>query len=107
MLALALALILHAAPPRSVESWAGGLFSGDAEATNFSAHVAWSAAVPLAGYAIGGKRGALIAGGGWLAYSLVNEFALHGPEDARERRLNLVSRLVPCALVMLWQMTFP
>ena len=36
----------------------------------------------------------------WIAYSLVNEFALHGPESERERNLNLVSRLAPCAVIL-------
>jgi hypothetical protein len=81
--------------------FACSVFQSDAEATNFTAHVGWSLAVPLAGKAIDGKRGMLIAGGSWIAFSLVNEFVLHGPEDARERRLNLLSRLLPCAGVML------
>lgn len=106
MLAVALALHLTFPQPRrsvafSPERWATGFFNSDAEATNFSAHVGWSLAFPLAGAALAGRDGALYAGSGWVAYSLVNELALHGPEDARERRQNLVSRLIPCAVVLL------
>lgn len=96
---LLLALALSLSPERA----ATGLFRSDAEAVNFSAHVGWSLALPLAGHAIDGKRGALLAGGGWLAYSLINEFALHGPEGARERNQNLLSRLVPCAVVIFFE----
>lgn len=79
------------------------LFQSPQEASNFAAHAGWSFAIPLAGHAIDGKRGALIAGGSWMAFTLVNEFALHGPESARERNLNLLSRLVPCAVVMFFE----
>ena len=79
------------------------LFHGAQEAANFSAHAGWSLAIPLAGHALDGKRGALIAGGTWIAFTLVNEAFLHGPESARERNLNLASRLIPTALVMLWE----
>jgi hypothetical protein len=77
------------------------LFQSDTEATNFAAHVGWALALPLAGHAVDGKRGALIGGGVWLGYSLANEFLLHGPESGRERALNLVSRMVPTAVVLL------
>ena len=101
MLALALALSLHASPALSIERAVSSVFASDAEATNFSAHVGFSLALPLAGYAVDGRRGMYVAGGAWLAYSLVNEFALHGPEDSRERNLDLISRILPCAAVML------
>ena len=102
MLALALALSLHASPALSVERAVSSVFANDAEATNASAHAAWSIALPLAGYAVDGRRGLYIAGGAWLAYSLVNEFALHGPEDSRERNLDLLSRILPCAAILLF-----
>lgn len=82
------------------------LFRNSQEAANFSAHAAWSMAIPLSGHLAAGKRGAWIAGGAWIGFTLVNEFALHGAEDARERNLNLLSRIVPCAIVMaisLWR----
>lgn len=80
------------------------LFHSPQEAANFSAHVGWSLALPLAGHAVAGKEGALVVGGTWLGFSLVNEFALHGHESARERNLNLISRIVPCAAIMLWEL---
>ncbi len=103
--AAALSLVLHSAPAPTrafaPEAALSSLFSGDSEAANFSAHAAWSVAVPLAGRAIDGRRGMWIAGGTWLAYSVANELLLHGPESGRERALNLTSRLGPCALVLL------
>lgn len=105
MLALALTLALLAQPCAGMgaaDRFADcTLFQSPQEAANFSAHAAWSLAFPLAGHALDGKRGAMISGGTWMAYSLVNEVALHGPESERERNLNLLSRLVPCAVVML------
>jgi hypothetical protein len=102
---LALTLVLHGPSRASIspEHIASAIFASDREATNFSAHVAWSITLPLAGYAADGNHGLYIAGGAWLAYSLVNEYAMHGPEGARERRLDLLSRLVPCAAVIVWR----
>lgn len=101
--ALALSLVLggHSRSAFSPEKSVSGIFASEQEAVNFSAHAGWSLALPLGGAFVDGKRGAFIAGGTWLGYSLVNEFVFHGPEDARERRLNLISRLVPCAIVLL------
>ena len=79
------------------------LFHGAQEASNFGAHTGWALAIPLAGHAVDGKRGAFIAGGSWMAFTLVNEFALHGPESARERNLNLISRLLPTLAVLAWE----
>lgn len=107
LLAIALALTAPAAradygPASGLEGAVSSVFASNQEATNFSAHAAWSLAVPLAGHAAFDKKGALVLGGAWVAYSLANE-AFHPPESARERNLNLVGRLVPCALVMLWE----
>jgi hypothetical protein len=99
---LALTLVLHPSQRESIEKWASGAFANQQEATNFSAHVGWSLALPLAGYAVADRKGLYVAGGAWLAYSLVNEFAMHGPENAHARRLDPISRLVPCTAVMLW-----
>ena len=79
------------------------LFASPGEASNFAAHAGWAFAIPLAGHAVDGKRGALLAGGSWMAFTLVNEFALHGPESARERNLNLISRLLPTLAVLTWE----
>src|SRR2546423_3702017 len=100
----ALSLQLAPAPARSpalsLEANLTGIFASDGEAVNFSAHAAWSVAAPLAGQALFGRPGLWGAGGTWIAYSLLNEFALHGPESERERTLNLVSRLAPCAVIL-------
>ena len=107
LMPLLLALALHLAQPAlAFTPWRAwdSAFRNDREATNFSAHVGWSLAIPLAGHAIGGKRGALIAGGAWMAATLVNELALHGPTPPRERNQDLLSALLPCALVMLWEL---
>jgi hypothetical protein len=96
--------LLHPAPSRafSIERSVDSVFSSDAEATNFGAHVGWSLALPFTGYAVADRRGLYAAGGAWLTYSLLNEFVMHGPESAHERELDLMSRLVPCAAVMIW-----
>jgi hypothetical protein len=100
----ALSLDLASAPARSpalsVEGNLTGIFGSDGEAVNFSAHAAWSVAAPLTGQVLFGRTGLWSFGGTWIAYSLVNEFALHGPESERERNLNLVSRLAPCAVIL-------
>ncbi|TMB10877.1 MAG: hypothetical protein E6J65_27535 [Deltaproteobacteria bacterium] len=104
VLLAALSLQLAPAPARSpalsLEADITGIFASDGEAVNFSAHTAWSVAAPLAGQALFGRPGLWGAGGTWIAYSLLNEFALHGPESERERNLNLVSRLAPCAVIL-------
>src|SRR5256885_5601194 len=100
----ALSLQLSPAPPRSpalsIEANLTGMFASDGEAVNFSAHAAWSVAAPLAGQALFGRPGLWSAGGTLIPYSLLNEFALHGPESERERNLNLVSRLPPCGAIL-------
>ena len=99
--ALSLQLAPAPARPPALESGLTGLFASDAEAVNFSAHAAWSVAAPLTGQALFGRAGLWSFGASWMTYSLVNEFALHGPESERERNLNLVSRLGPCAVILL------
>ena len=99
--ALSLQLAPAPARPPALEAGLNSLFASDGEAVNFSAHAAWSIAAPLTGQALFGRAGLWSFGGTWMAYSLVNEFALHGPEGDRERNLNLVSRLGPCAVILL------
>lgn len=106
-LLLATGLQLHLAQPLpsrdfSIERSVNHLFRSDAEATNFGAHVGWSLLLPVGGYVAADRPGLYVAGSAWLTYSIVNEFAMHGPEGSRERALDLVSRLVPCATVMIW-----
>jgi hypothetical protein len=98
LLALTLTLSIPAAwsPERAI----AGAFRSDAEAVNFSAHAFASVAIPLAcGYTFG-RRGLWSCAVGWVGYSLLNEFALHGPESARERTMNLISRLGPALLIV-------
>lgn len=71
----------------------------DAAWTNASAHVAWSLAVPLVGERIGGRRGLWIAGGAWIAATLVQEAFFH-PGDGPEERTDLLTRLVPCVVLL-------
>jgi hypothetical protein len=105
MVGLLAGLILQLSPAStaSPEVLLTRLFASDAEATNFSAHMAWGGGIPAVCYAFSHdgvrKRNAAICGGAWAAYSLVNEFALHQPEGGRERALNLSSRLGSAALV--------
>lgn len=84
----------------SFERWLVSLFGSDAEATNFSAHAAWSALFPLVGYALRGMELAAIMALTWVFYSVVNEGFMHQAEEARELALNLFSRLVPAVLVV-------
>jgi predicted alpha/beta-hydrolase family hydrolase len=77
----------------------------DAAWTNAAAHVGWSLAIPLLGKEVGGRRGLWIAGGAWIAASLLQEAFLHAPEHPgpgypSEVRTDLLTRLVPCALVL-------
>lgn len=92
---LALSL-LNLAPARLSEHKLEGAFQSSGEAANASAHAAWGIAVPLAGYAVDRRRGLLVGSGAWIAYSLVNEFLLHGKEASRERNMNLGFRILPC-----------
>jgi hypothetical protein len=105
--ALGAALSLQLAPSArpaalSIEASLTGVFQSDGEAVNFSAHAAWSVAVPLSGQAMFGRAGLWTFGSTWMAYTLLNEFTMHGPESAHERTLNLVSRLAPCGVILLF-----
>ena len=55
------------------------LLDSDAALTNASAHVAWSMAIPLAGKAVGGRKGLWVAGLTWMTWSVVNETFFHAP----------------------------
>ena len=86
------------------------VLGGDQQAlTNASAHVGWSLALPLAGKAIGGRKGMWIAGTSWIAWTIVNETFFHapprpGPGYPAEVRTDLLTRLVPCAAVLAWDL---
>jgi hypothetical protein len=85
------------------------VFDSDAALTNASAHVAWSLALPLAGKAVGGRKGMWIAGTTWMAWTIVNESFFHAPPRPgrsypAEVRADLLTRLVPCAMVLAWDL---
>jgi hypothetical protein len=79
----------------------------DAAWTNASAHIGWSLALGLAGYALDGRRGLRIACGAWASESLVGEAFFHappgplGPSYASEVRTDLLTKFVPCGLLTL------
>ncbi len=86
------------------------LGGGDNQAlTNASAHIAWSLAIPLAGERIGGRKGLWIAGVSWIVLSIVQESLFHapvnpGPGYAAEFRTDIITRVVPCAGVLVWDL---
>ena len=55
----------------------GSLADNDRAVTNASAHLAWALAIPLAGHAVDGKRGALVAGATWIAWTLISIWFLY------------------------------
>lgn len=85
--------------------------SGDSQAlTNASAHVAWALAVPLVAEHFGGRKGLWIGGLSWIALTVVQESLFHappnpGPGYASEVRSDLLTRIVPTALILLWDAT--
>lgn len=92
-------------PLFNVPPWvSGGLAANDRAITNASAHVAWALAIPLAGHAVDGKRGALVAGLTWIAWTLVQEWPTHQGAAGSEIRTDIVTRLVPTLLVLAWEM---
>jgi hypothetical protein len=116
-------LLLSAAPARPSPSdglptefrpsfpvFGGGDFvnftSGDNQAvTNAAAHVGFSLAIPLLGEHIWGRKGLWISGLSWMAFTLVHESMFHappnaGPGYAAEVRSDLITRLVPCATLL-------
>lgn len=84
---------------------------GDNQAvTNASAHVAWSLAVPLVSQHFGGRKGLWIGGLSWIALTMVQESLFHappkpGPGYASEVRSDLLTRIVPTALLLLLDAT--
>jgi hypothetical protein len=85
------------------------IFEGDANLTNASAHVAWAVAVPLVGQRFGGRKGLWIAGVTWMVLSLTQEAFFHaprnpGPDYPSEVRADLLTRLVPTAGILVWDL---
>src|SRR3990172_6820556 len=95
----------------SVPVFGGGDFvnftSGDNQVvTNAAAHVGFSLAIPLLGEHFWGRKGLWISGLSWMALTLVQESMFHappnpGPGYAAEVRSDLITRLVPCATLLL------
>jgi len=85
--------------------------SGNGEAlTNASAHVAWALAVPLVAEHFGGRKGLWIGGLSWIAVTVVQESLFHapakpGPGYPAEVRSDLLTRIVPTALILAWDAT--
>jgi hypothetical protein len=85
------------------------IFESDAALTNASAHVAWSLAVPLLGEHLGGRKGLWVSGLSWIALSLTQEALFHAPPNpgagyASEVRADLLTRIVPCATLLAWDL---
>ena len=84
---------------------------GDNQAvTNASAHVAWSLAVPLVSQHFGGRKGLWIGGLSWIAATVLQESLFHapprpGPGYASEVRSDLLTRIVPTALLLVLDAT--
>ncbi|MFL5272696.1 MAG: hypothetical protein ACJ79E_11610 [Anaeromyxobacteraceae bacterium] len=83
------------------------IFDSDAALTNASAHVGWALALPLAGKAIGGRKGLWIAGLSWMTATLAQEALFHapanpGPGYPAEVRADLLTRLVPTMALLAW-----
>lgn len=88
----------------------GGSFinvaQSDQALTNASAHMGWSLAIGLAGWAIDGRRGLRLACGAWGVESVVGEAFFHAPpvpdqSYPSEVRTDLLTKLVPCGLLVL------
>lgn len=75
--------------------------------TNASAHIGWAIAIPLVGERIDGRRGLWVAGGAWVAGTVLQESFAH-PFPARgggpEARTDLVTRLVPTLMILAWDL---
>ena len=121
----AFALLVAAAPARpdpsnglptqfrpSLPVFGGGRFvnfvNGDNQAmTNAAAHVGFSLAVPLLGEHFWGRKGLWATGLSWMALTMVQESLFHAPAKAgpgypAEVRSDLLTRLVPCAGLLIF-----
>ena len=81
-------------------------FENDQALTNASAHLGWSIAVPVLARHYGGHRAEYIAGGSWIVLTLVQESLFHAPlhpdpQYSSEVRTDLLTRIVPCAAILL------
>jgi hypothetical protein len=85
------------------------IFDSDVALTNASAHLAWALAVPMAGEHVGGRKGLWISGVSWMTLSLVQEAFFHAPAKPSPRypsevRADLLTRLVPTAAILAWDL---
>ncbi len=85
------------------------IFDSDQALTNAAAHVGWSLAIPLIGERLGGRKGMWVAGLSWIALTVTQESFFHappnpGPAYASEFRSDLITRIVPCAAVLVWDL---
>lgn len=124
-LVAAFALLVSAIPARASPSnglptefrpslpvFGGGRFvnflNGDNQAmTNAAAHVGFSLAVPLLGEHFWGRKGLWATGLSWMALTMVQESLFHAPAKAgpgypAEVRSDLLTRLVPCAGLLIF-----
>ncbi len=82
--------------------------NGDNQAmTNAAAHVGFSLAVPLVGEHFWGRKGLWATGLSWMALTVIQESLFHappnaGPGYAAEVRSDLLTRLLPCATLLLF-----
>ncbi|GEJ55425.1 hypothetical protein [Anaeromyxobacter diazotrophicus] len=114
LLSLAVALPVGLQPTApNLPVFGGGkfvnIFESDAALTNASAHIGWSLAVPLAGKLVGGRKGLWTAGLSWIALSLTQETFFHappnpGPAYPSEVRADLLTRILPCAALLAWDL---
>jgi len=79
----------------------------DRALTNAAAHTGFSVAIPLFGEHFWGRKGLWIAGLSWMALSATQESLFHAPPNPgrgypAEVRADLLTRLVPCATLLLF-----
>lgn len=119
MRALVLAAMLCAGcfTPRAYMPVTGGgpflnVGLNDQALTNASAHIGWSLAIGLGGWALGGRQGLRAACGVWSGASLIGEAFFHAPAPSpmdgqpgdlypSEVRTDLITKIVPCSLLVL------
>ena len=114
LVALALCVLCSCAAPRAALPVFDrgpltnlGFDSGsDAANTNASLHALWSLGIAGIGWGLWGRTGLRAACGAWSGASLLGEAFLHappgplGPEYAAEVRTDLMSKILPCAALV-------
>jgi hypothetical protein len=104
MTGILLALALHLAPnPPSLDVFGRGPLTnlGSEQAdVNALAHLYFGAACPLAGYYADGRRGMRLASAACASLILIREAFFHGRTPGPEVRTDLISGLLPIAIVV-------